>query len=499
MLAILGYNLESESFRETPRRFAKFMQDFAPGKEEPEFTVFPTNSRDLVIVRDLEVRSMCAHHLAPFFGKCTIAYYPKSLLAGLSKFQRTLDYICMEPTEQETLTYNVSKYLRDKLQTQDLVVIMDAQHTCYSEDTEVLTELGFVNIGEMHLNLKKWDSKTVATYNLETNKIEYQKPTMYHQRYYKGKMIEFFRSNQLVTPNHRVVYRTDWDNRVEVNNPYKIGIADNLQDTDCIIPIAGKCDLTGFIPVLKRDWDEILFAELLGLYIAEGSYSIPKYGSTYCRISQNKTNLAYSRIEYLLTRLGIEFTIERNRGDNYNFKFYKDKELVEFLVTLGRSADKFIPDNYKYCDPDISLALLRGFYLGDGSLVKNNKNYTTMSYRLASDIQEILTLNGVGCKLYKRPNANCYDVIEYVRKDGAVKPYIREYAKDINEIDYDGNVYCLSVPNTTLVMRRRGKVFISGNCMIVRGVQVSGSTTRTITAQGKFKDNPQLINLILNK
>ena len=131
MLKLLGHNLDSASFKETPKRFAKFMQDFSPNKEEPAFTVFPANNQNLVIIRDLEVRSMCAHHLAPFFGKCTIAYYPSNVIAGLSKFQRTLDYISKEPTEQEALTQKISDYLYKKLKTpKGLAIIMEAQHTC---------------------------------------------------------------------------------------------------------------------------------------------------------------------------------------------------------------------------------------------------------------------------------------------------------------------------------------------------------------------------------
>lgn len=126
----LGYNLESESFRETPRRFIKFLKEFSKDKEEPRFTLFPATNQNLVIIRDLEIRSMCAHHLAPFFGKCTVAYYPGHSVAGLSKFQRTLDYLCKFPTEQETLNELVIEYLYNKLDPRAIIVMMEAQHTC---------------------------------------------------------------------------------------------------------------------------------------------------------------------------------------------------------------------------------------------------------------------------------------------------------------------------------------------------------------------------------
>ena len=130
VLTTLGYDLKNESFRETPKRFAKYMQEFSPEKDEPDFTVFPTDNVNAVVISGLEIRSMCAHHLAPFFGKCTIAYYPRKKIAGLSKFQRVLDYLCKQPTEQETLNEKVMRYLDKKLEPLAIVVIMEAQHTC---------------------------------------------------------------------------------------------------------------------------------------------------------------------------------------------------------------------------------------------------------------------------------------------------------------------------------------------------------------------------------
>lgn len=108
------------------------MLDFTHiGKPEPKLTVFPTESKGICIIRGLEVRSMCAHHLAPFFGKCTIAYYPnENEMAGLSKFQRVLDYIAMQPSEQETLTKKVADYLISKLNPKGLIVSMECCHTC---------------------------------------------------------------------------------------------------------------------------------------------------------------------------------------------------------------------------------------------------------------------------------------------------------------------------------------------------------------------------------
>ena len=129
---MLGFSLDESSFEDTPNRYAKFLLDFVPKlKTPPKFTTFPTdNNEGLIVVKGLQVRSMCAHHLAPFFGTCTIVYKPNSKMAGLSKFQRVLDYLCQQPTEQETLTKIVRDYLVTALDTENIFVEIDCVHTC---------------------------------------------------------------------------------------------------------------------------------------------------------------------------------------------------------------------------------------------------------------------------------------------------------------------------------------------------------------------------------
>lgn len=99
-------------------------------KEEPEMTTFPAKNHNLVIIKDLELRGMCSHHLAPFFGKCSVAYIPNNKILGLSKFQRALDYIAKVPNEQENVTNKFIEYLWNKLHPKGIMVVMEATHTC---------------------------------------------------------------------------------------------------------------------------------------------------------------------------------------------------------------------------------------------------------------------------------------------------------------------------------------------------------------------------------
>ena len=132
MLKILGLDLEDASVKETPRRFSRYMLEFAKGKPMPDnlVTTFPTESAGLVLSDRLHVKSLCGHHLAPFFGDCLIAYIPNKKIIGLSKFQRIVDYIAKQPTEQEHLTESLGKYLISILNPVSLMVIMKCTHTC---------------------------------------------------------------------------------------------------------------------------------------------------------------------------------------------------------------------------------------------------------------------------------------------------------------------------------------------------------------------------------
>lgn len=128
-----GYDVESPDFKGTPLRFAKVLTDFnTKYKEEPVFTTFPHNPSivTLVEVIDIDVRSLCAHHLFPFFGVAKITYVPSERKAGLSKFQRVIDYLASIPQDQEALTQKVLTYLVDKLNPIYLKVEIECLHTC---------------------------------------------------------------------------------------------------------------------------------------------------------------------------------------------------------------------------------------------------------------------------------------------------------------------------------------------------------------------------------
>ena len=134
ILEAMGINLNSPDFKETPKRFAKAMMEFRikSDDEKPTITTFDMGGdRDgFVKVTGLEVRSLCGHHLFPFFGSAVVGYVPSDRKAGLSKFQRVLDFVANKPQDQEGLTEEYLNLLVKELDPQMLVVKVVCQHTC---------------------------------------------------------------------------------------------------------------------------------------------------------------------------------------------------------------------------------------------------------------------------------------------------------------------------------------------------------------------------------
>lgn len=113
----------------TPARHVRMLRELAT-PEEFEFTTFPTDIDEMVIIQDIPFVSLCAHHIAPFIGKAHIAYVPSTVIAGLSKFVRATDYMSKGLWCQEELTDALAKYLDAHLEPVGVAVIMQAEHTC---------------------------------------------------------------------------------------------------------------------------------------------------------------------------------------------------------------------------------------------------------------------------------------------------------------------------------------------------------------------------------
>lgn len=130
---IFGIECWDDSADETARRVLAYWEDFTPSEVPAfEFTTFAAQQNQMIIVKDIEFSSMCAHHLLPFYGKCHVAYLPNALMIGVSKIPRLVDFWAHRPCTQEALTAHIASDLKHKLEAMGVAVIIESRHTCMS-------------------------------------------------------------------------------------------------------------------------------------------------------------------------------------------------------------------------------------------------------------------------------------------------------------------------------------------------------------------------------
>ncbi len=135
MLAQLGEDPNREGLRRTPERFEKALRYLTSGyRQEPEKilnnAMFTVGYDEMVVVKDIEVYSLCEHHLLPFFGKCHVAYLPNQKVVGLSKIARLVNMYARRLQIQERLTNQIARTIQEQLKPQGVGVIIEARHLC---------------------------------------------------------------------------------------------------------------------------------------------------------------------------------------------------------------------------------------------------------------------------------------------------------------------------------------------------------------------------------
>lgn len=131
----LGEDSEREGLLKTPERAAKAMQFLTHGYDlDPkailESALFNEDYSEMVIVKDIEVYSLCEHHMLPFFGKAHVAYIPKGKIVGLSKIPRVVDAFSRRLQVQERLTLEIRDAIQDALQPEGVAVVLECCHMC---------------------------------------------------------------------------------------------------------------------------------------------------------------------------------------------------------------------------------------------------------------------------------------------------------------------------------------------------------------------------------
>lgn len=134
-ISLLGEDVNREGIQKTPERVAKAMQYITQGyqmnaKEILDSAKFHESYSEMVIVKDIELYSLCEHHMLPFFGKAHVAYIPDGVITGLSKIARVVDCFARRLQVQERLTHQILDAIQESLNPLGVAVVIEAQHLC---------------------------------------------------------------------------------------------------------------------------------------------------------------------------------------------------------------------------------------------------------------------------------------------------------------------------------------------------------------------------------
>ncbi|WP_339904389.1 GTP cyclohydrolase I FolE [uncultured Cyclobacterium sp.] len=165
IMNILGMDLKDDSLKGTPKRVAKmFVKEVFSGlnpKNKPEVKLFENKYKynEMLVEKDITFFSHCEHHFVPIYGKAHVAYISNGNVIGLSKINRIVQYFAKRPQVQERLTVQIGNELKNALGTDDVAVIMDADHMCVSSrgvsDTSSSTVTSFYSGQFEHDNQKR--------------------------------------------------------------------------------------------------------------------------------------------------------------------------------------------------------------------------------------------------------------------------------------------------------------------------------------------------------
>jgi len=149
----VGEDVHREGLLKTPERAAKVMQYLTSGHcEDPaeilRSAIFAEDYHDMVIVKDIEIYSICEHHILPFYGKAHVAYIPDGKIVGLSKIPRVIDIFARRLQVQERLTHDILECINKTLEPRGVAVVIEASHLCMmmrgiQKQNSVTTTSGF--------------------------------------------------------------------------------------------------------------------------------------------------------------------------------------------------------------------------------------------------------------------------------------------------------------------------------------------------------------------
>jgi len=344
---------------------------------------------------------------------------------------------------------------------------------CYDKETELLTKNGWKFFDDLT------ESDIVATLNTSTNQLEYQKPQEIIKKKYSGDMVSFESQSVslLVTPNHKMWTKHSYyanykfEDAIDVidkNSWFKKACNYVSEEKEYFVLPAVELLKTNKHGEKHKPQKQIkmdIWLSFLGLYISEGCCK--NYDYQISLTQKKPKNLKI--FEMVLDDLGYKYYRDGN-----DYKIH-DKQLWTYLKKYGKSREKYIDVDIKELSMRQLKILLKYLMIGDGTNIRYEKfneqagkmyHYTTNSYytssiRLMNDVSEICIKCGYGITVTpkkKKGYEDTYNIHMLGAKDFKVK---KDNIKIIN--NFDDYIYCVSVPNKTVLVKRKGRVVWSGN------------------------------------
>lgn len=348
---------------------------------------------------------------------------------------------------------------------------------CYDNQTKVMTDNGLKLFKDVNI-----DTDLFVTLNVENNNVEYQKAFNYIEKPFKGKLVSIkHRGVDLtVTDNHNMVIS---ENGKTIVKPY-----DMIEGNSFVIPRSHNGEVSKklvdkiIIPPVsyglrtKQEYrrDEPIeinmddWLKFLGIFLTDGSFTHDEKRGIYkVSIFQKKENFI-TEIEELLNRLPFNFNYK-----NSKFEYYTcSKQLSQFLVETKNKNLRTIPDYVFDCSNEQKEIFLKWLFYGDGSFTKDNELWkiSVSSKIMTNQICRLLIETSNIFSLYEYlPSEREYNgrmmksnypmtTIQILTKTNS---FITK--EHISNIDYDDNVYCVSVPNKTLLVEKSGQLVWCGN------------------------------------
>lgn len=335
----------------------------------------------------------------------------------------------------------------------------DGNHECFDEETEVLTSGGWMRYDDI-----TYDT-LIATLDINTAKLEYQKPRRIITEQYNGEMLRINTSHSvdlLVTPNHRFVYRLYEPRYPQV---LKVGPYKDLPqgNTDICFSVAGS--LSRYDERVYTD-DEVRIA---AWFLAEG-YQNPRSSNAHLYQSERKVQHIFD----VLDRLGWEYTASRRVRDITSIcgKVLKKKSQPQYDIRLRiqatRHLSEIVPDKYKLprwvygLNPDQFKIFIDAYVLADGTQ-RNGDNCQVVycnNIDMLNQLQHVLVTHGYSATTTEYRNGDFRLNIVPGKNERRITRGINQH---ITREPYNGTVWCVETANDTVFVRRKGKPVITGN------------------------------------